>query len=163
MITGTVTNKEYALFLKETGQTVPAFSEKEADYPVVNVSYRDAVVYSKWLSAKDGGAVYRLPTEEEWELAAGHMPKDAEMNCGKNKGLTPVNAYKQTLSASGAVDMWGNVWEWTSTPKTASNEFAVKGGAWNTSGTSCRTENRGEERNPAFGYETVGFRLIREK
>ena len=49
MITGTVTNKEYALFLKETGQTVPAFSEKEADYPVVNVSYRDAVVYSKRL------------------------------------------------------------------------------------------------------------------
>ena len=115
-------------------------------------------------------ALYRLPTEKEWEQAAGHMPKDADMNCGEGNGTTPVDAYKQTLSAAGAIDMWGNVWEWTSTKITAQNGKekgqtvnAIKGGSWYSHRTSCRTEYRGEGRKPDFGYETVGFRIIREK
>ena len=91
------------------------------------------------------------------------MPKDADMNCGEGNGTKPVDTYKQTLSAAGAIDVWGNVWEWTSTPKTAQDELAVKGGAWNASRTECRTENRGETRNAAGRYESVGFRIIREK
>ena len=27
---------------------------------------------------RDGVNTYRLPNESEWELAAGHMPKDAD-------------------------------------------------------------------------------------
>ncbi len=165
-----VTNEEYALFLKETGKDVPAIPADKAKHPVVNVSYYDAVAYCKWLSDKDETAVYRLPTEEEWELAAGHMPKDADMNCGKGNGTTPADTYKQTLSAAGAIDMWGNVWEWTSTEITAEHGKergqkvkAVKGGSWYSHRTSCRTEYRGEGRKPDFGYKTVGFRVIREK
>ena len=165
-----VTNEEYALFLKETGKDVPAIPADKAKHPVVNVSYYDAVAYCKWLSDKDETAVYRLPTEEEWELAAGHMPKDADMNCGNGNGTTPADTYKQTLSAAGAIDMWGNVWEWTSTEITAEHGKesgqkvkAVKGGSWYSHRTSCRTEYRGEGRKPDFGYKTVGFRVIREK
>lgn len=163
-----VTNEDYALFIKETGTTypknwkngnIPAGKNK---HPVVNVSYNDAVAYCDWLTAKDGKAEYRLPTEKEWELAAGHMPKDADMNCGENKGTMPVTAYAQTLSACGAVDMWGNVWEWTSTRK-GQNNAAVKGGSWSTPRTDCRTENRDETRNPSNAYDTVGFRIIREQ
>ena len=91
------------------------------------------------------------------------MPKDADMNCGENKGLSAVDTYKQTLSASGAIDMWGNVWEWTSTTKNHANELAVKGGAWNTPRTACRTENRVETRNAIQRYDNVGFRVVREK
>ena len=156
-----VTNEEYALFLKETGRNVSEIPAGKANHPVVNVSYNDAVAYADWLTKKDGTATYRLPTEAEWELAAGHMPKDADMNCGEGNGTTPVTAYKQTLSAAGAIDMWGNVWEWTSSPK--GDGYAVKGGAWNAPRTHCRTENRDETRNVAKKYETVGFRIIREK
>jgi len=152
-----VTNNDYAEFAKATGRKTTA----KNDLPVTNISYEDAVAYAKWLTKKDGSAVYRLPTEKEWELAAGHMPKDADMNCGEGKGLTPVTAYKNTLSASGAVDMWGNVWEWTSTDK--NGQKAVKGGAWNSKRTDCRTENRTATRNGSKKYETVGFRLVREK
>ncbi len=37
-------------------------------YPVVQVSWNDAVEYTRWLSRKTGKA-YRLPTEAEWEYA----------------------------------------------------------------------------------------------
>lgn len=166
-----VTNEEYVLFLKETGKKAPRnwksgmMPREKEKYPVVSVSYADAEAYCRWLSEKDGNAAYRLPTEKEWELAAGHMPKDADFNSGERKGLTPVSAYAQTLSASGAVDMWGNVWEWTSTQKvlpSGEKGLAVKGGAWNSPRTGCRTENRNEIRNPSIGYDNVGFRIIRE-
>ena len=163
-----VTNAEYAIFVSETGYRAPAgwtdgsYQESQADFPVVNISLADAEAYCAWLSAADQGTVYRLPTESEWEYAAGHMPKDADMNSGGvENGATPVYAYVQTTGASGAIDLWGNVWEWTSTDRSETDK-AVKGGAWNTPKTSCRTENRSEGRNPAFGYEDVGFRPIKE-
>lgn len=129
--------------------------------PVTNVSYDGAAAYARWLSAKDGTATYRLPTEREWELAAGHMPKDADFNNGEHDGTTPATAYKGTLSASGAVDMWGNCWEGTSTVKNGAN--TVKGGSYKSARTDCRTEERGEIRAPEQGYGDVCFRLIREK
>lgn len=153
-----VTNAEYNEFLRSNGEKTQT---ADNNLPATNISYNDAIAYTKWLSNKDNTALYRLPTEAEWELAAGHMPKDADMNCGERQGLKPVDAYKQTLTASGAIDMWGNVWEWTSSSK--ENGKAVKGGAWNTPRTQCRTENRGETRNASKGYDDVGFRIIREK
>ncbi len=56
--------------------------------------------------------------------------------------------------------MWGNVWEWTSTQLQGKERHAVKGGAWNSARTSCRTESRGEGRDPAQGYDNVGFRVV---
>jgi formylglycine-generating enzyme len=38
------------------------------DYPVLNVSWNDAVAFCKWLSQQEG-KTYRLPTEAEWEYA----------------------------------------------------------------------------------------------
>ncbi len=164
----TVTNEEYAKFIRATGKKAPKgwvngiFPAGKGKYPVVNVSYNDAVAYCNWLSKNDNYATYRLPTEKEWEQAAGHMPKDADFNAGENNGLTPANSYSNTLSASGAINMWGNVWEWTSTARTDGTK-AVKGGAWNSKRTDCRTEYRNEGRNPNSSYDNVGFRVIRVK
>ena len=91
---------------RRVGRTA-AVRRAKGSHPVVNVSYGDAVAYCKWLTGKDGRrATYRLPTAEEWEIAVGHMPKDADFNCGENSGTTPVTQYARTLAACGAVDMW---------------------------------------------------------
>ncbi|MBQ3746830.1 MAG: SUMF1/EgtB/PvdO family nonheme iron enzyme [Kiritimatiellae bacterium] len=194
-----VTNGEYAKFLKATGHKPPR-SWKDGDmpkgqerHPVVNVSYDDAVAYCAWLTKTHNSQLptpnysFRLPTEAEWELAAGHMPKDADFNCKDTHPeiasrdlhddklppgtvlTTPVDAYAKTLSACGAIDMWGNCWEWTSTDIVAQNGRErgqkvkeIKGGSWYAHRTSCRTEMRGEGRAPSLGYDTVGFRVVRE-
>lgn len=162
-----VTNKEYAEFIKATGYKTPSnwtngtYTQGEDDFPVNYISYIDAEEYCKWLTTKDGQNTYRLPTESEWELAAGHMPKDADFNCGVNNGRTSVNEYAdKTRGAHGAIDFWGNVWEWTSTQRESSDILGVKGGSWKSAKTDCRTEYRKEGRNKNTGYDDVGFRVI---
>jgi len=73
-----ITNRQYLLFLNDTVHLRPkdpAFARNYLmgypDRPVVNVSYSDAIAFCRWASAKFGAAV-RLPTEAEWDYAAGN-------------------------------------------------------------------------------------------
>ena len=151
-----VTNAEYAAF-----NSSHTYTSGQDNWPVVNISYTQAEAYCAWLSMNDTQHSYRLPTEEEWILAAGHMPKDVVMNTNHvESGLTAVDAYSQTTGACGGIDFWGNCWEWTSTPNDA-GLFIIKGGAWDTSRDECRTEYSADARNGANGYANVGFRVVR--
>lgn len=166
-----VTNQEYALFIRQTKYEAPqtwqngTFPSKKGDHPVTDVSYKDALAYCEWLTKIDGKHRYRLPTEREWEQAAGPMSENADINC-QTKGTTPTGEYAQTLSAAGAVDMWGNVWEWTSTSKSTLRGIVlmnVKGCSWAASCSKCRTDYRGEAREPRFKDDALGFRVVREE
>ena len=150
-----VTEAEWAKF---TGKPV---APEKARLPVTNVSSKDAERYCAWLTKNDPAHGYRLPTEAEWELAAGHMPKDADFNCGEGDAIKPVDAYAKTQGACGGYDFWGNCWEMTSTKRGEGN-VAVKGGAFDSKRTECRTEARTESRKASSGYPNVSFRVVRE-
>ena len=95
-----VTNAEYKAFEAEY-----TYSDGLGRYPVCNITYADAVAYCDWLSTSDAKHIYRLPSEEDWILGAGHMPKDVKMNSDHvESGLTAVDAYKQTTGACGGID-----------------------------------------------------------
>lgn len=102
--------------------------------PVEQVSWEDAKAYITKLNAKNDGFIYSLPSEAEWEYAAGAGTTGAfgigEGNSlssnqanfdgnypygGAAKGkylekTTPVGSYQP--NAFGLYDMHGNVWEW---------------------------------------------------
>ncbi len=151
-----VTNAEYARF-----NTGFMYDRGKDDYPAVGISIKDAEAYCDWLSTKDSGHNYRLPTEEEWVLAAGHMPKDVSMNSGHaESGLTAVDAYAQSKGACGGIDFWGNCWEWTSSTDN-NGLYIIKGGSWDSKRDDCRSEKSDDARNGSQSYANVGFRVIR--
>lgn len=151
-----VTNAEYAAFEQDF-----LYDAGKENYPVVNITIAEAAAYCDWLTAQDNSHTYRLPTDEEWILGAGHMPKDVTMNSGLvESGLTPVDAYDQTTGACGGIDFWGNCWEWTSSMD-ASGAYIIKGGSWDSERDDCRSEKSDIVRNGTQGYANVGFRVVR--
>lgn len=123
-----VTNAEYAAFVHATNHAPPSYwvgSKPPAQLerlPVVDISYQDAEAFAAWRSKRDG-VTYRLPTEEEWEYAArgvnGYLypwgktwvDNYANVNSDSPKA---VGSYPEGASSWGALDMVGNVIEWTS-------------------------------------------------
>ena len=108
-------------------------------HPVVHVAFEDACAYADW-------AGKRLPTADEWEVAARGGLVDQDYAWGAEKSpdgrwlanvwqgpfpwdnketdgwvwTSPVGSFP--ANGYGLVDVCGNVWEWTSTP------FAVPAG-----------------------------------
>jgi len=117
-----VTFDEYDQFCEDTLREKPddGFCGRGRQ-PVVNVAWEDANAFAKWLSEKTGG-IFRLPTEAEWEYAAGrrcrYSGRTNKTKLGKyawyfdNSGLMPHPVGEKKPNEFGIHDMIGNVWEW---------------------------------------------------
>ena len=138
---GGIWNAEKSRLIQNGSQfsVAPGFD----NYPIIFISWDAAVAYCQWLSNKTGKA-YRLPTEAEWEFAAGNGSSHTKYSWGNsdpsasrggnvadealkknfpkwdifpgyNDGFV-YNAPVGSFAANdfGLYDMTGNVWEWCS-------------------------------------------------
>ncbi len=132
--------------------------------PVVHVSYFDACAYCKW---KNG----RLPSADEWDLIAGDtvitgnvwqglFPYVDKGDDGYRIKAAPVGQF--TPNISGYYDLFGNVWEWTSSIHRGKGERIIKGGSFLCDYNVCQgyIPSRFQTTADDSGLNHLGFRCV---
>ncbi len=192
-----VTNEMYAVCVEDGPCTAPNTDERgpfeEHPYfdpaynkhPVVDVTWYQAATYCEWVNG-------RLPTEAEWERAArgvegitypwGETAPDCSLanleGCqteADKEGTHEIGVHVPGLSPAEALDMAGNVREWTfdfytdtyyglspyyNPPGPREGELRVaRGGGWQDSERHIRTTQR-YPLEPGFSGADLGFRCV---
>jgi ergothioneine biosynthesis protein EgtB len=99
--------------------------------PIAHVSYFEADAYAHWRATQDG-VPCRLPTEAEWEHAAQrHTDAIAQGNFVESGALhpMPISTPPARATNDAPMQLFGDVWEWTTSSYAPYPGFAPWDGA----------------------------------
>lgn len=190
---------EKAFYLSETEVTQKQWEDvmgknpskvKGENRPVDRVSWNDVQDYISSLNKKDGVALFRLPTEAEWEYAAKAGSND-DYSFGNDASSLGQYAWFGNLGYKGSshevglkqpngwglYDMHGNVWEWVqdwydpdyykNSPEKnpagpGTGKYKIyRGGSWVGKTDTLRSNVRFSAL-PVTRTHDLGFRLVRQ-
>ena len=193
-----VTVKQYREFCTATGRKMPATPTQEwyeehdkakkwewkDNYPIVKVTWNDAIAYCEWL-AKETGKNYTLPTEAQWEFAARGGTKSKNSIYSGSDNINEVAWFDETTYEKGPQpvgklkpnellihDMSGNAWEWCkdnygrykggslTNPQgpEKSNFKVIRGGSWYYVAQMAKVTTR-DGPYPHYSNYNYGFRV----
>jgi len=107
--------------------TLAGLQPLDLEAPVSHASYFEADAFARWAGA-------RLPTEAEWEVVAEQVPVEgnfadtllaADLAVHPSAVVSPASSTNQL-----AMQLFGDVWEWTASPYTAYPGYRAAAGAW---------------------------------
>lgn len=146
---------------------------RASEHPVVCVTHAQAEAYCRFA----GG---RLPSEAEWERAAesdderlfpwGNAWIPTALNWGEEEAYgsvdghaltAPVGSYPSGASPFGALDMAGNVWEWSADRYDESDRRVTRGGGYVAAPVAFTTSHRAPQREGRV-VANIGFRCAAE-
>jgi ergothioneine biosynthesis protein EgtB len=150
--------------------TLAGSGELDESEPVCHVSYFEADAFARWAGA-------RLPTEFEWELAAANLPYTGNFVESESFHPRPVD---EIAAGQPLVQMFGDVWEWTSSSyspypgyaptagalgeyngKFMCNQYVLRGGSCATSQSHIRKTYRNFF-PPNARWQFMGIRLAKD-
>ncbi len=100
--------------------SLSGFGAVNPDEPVTHVSYYEADAFARWSEA-------RLPTETEWEIAAAVQPVEGNLLA---EGLMhPRPLVPDAQNPTAPAQLFGDVWEWTSSSYAPYPGYAPAAGA----------------------------------
>ena len=152
----------------------------QANRPKTDVSWYQAVAFSRWLAHHLDNKTISLPTEQQWEKAArgqsgkiypwGDTFEAYKLNSGES-GLgetSTVGLYPAGQSDYEVYDMAGNVWEWCLNKYESPANIEVdengdyrtlRGGSFNGTTDDVRCAFRGWN-HPDVRDSSIGFRIV---
>lgn len=182
-----ITNDQWQAWVEAGGE--PSKHADKSDFnhfnqPVVGVDWSMCHRFCEWVSEHLDTDV-RLPTEQEWEAAArggdarrypwgdewqdDHAAIEEDEAARIARSSLPVGCYPAGATPCGALDMAGNIWDWTASTwqsyPNAEESFVdegtgvLRGGAYNTDSTlvRCGARLRGY---PFIRVINNGFRIV---